>query len=210
MPAALGISVYARQIISVLFANEKEAVKIAAPLLSILGGSILFACLITTTNAVLQSYRKTIKPIISTVAGAAAKVIAAYIMIGIPELGVYGAPVSTFLCNLTITVLNMWFICGLVPKSESITKIYLKPFFASVLAIAVSMAVYLPAVYVTGDGIVALMLAIASAAAAYAVFALFFRVFTKHDALMLPKGEKLVALYERLSAKKKEKKIKSN
>ena len=210
MPATLGISVYAREITSLLFPNEKEAITIAAPLLSILGASILFACLITTSNAVLQSYRKTVKPIVSTVIGASVKIVAAYIMIGIPGLGVYGAPISTFLCNLTITVLNIFFILKLVPKNESIAKIYLKPFFASALAILVSVAVYLPAFYLIGGVSIPLVLAILSAAAAYVVFALLFGIFTKSDALMLPKGEKLVAFYERLSVKKKEKKIKTN
>ena len=107
IPASMGIVLYAKPILSLLFSGQESAVEIAAPLLAVLGASILFSGMITTTNAILQSYRQTVKPIISMAIGSVIKLAAAYILIGIPEVGVYGAPISTLICNIVISAVNL-------------------------------------------------------------------------------------------------------
>ncbi|MBO5845062.1 MAG: oligosaccharide flippase family protein, partial [Clostridia bacterium] len=77
MPASMGVAIYARQILELLFSGQSDAIDTAAPLLSLLGISILFSCIITTANAILQSYRQTSKPIIAMAVGSAVKVLVA-------------------------------------------------------------------------------------------------------------------------------------
>lgn len=190
MPASVGVAVYSEQILSLLFSGEPEAVAVAAPLLSALGISILFSCVITTANAILQSYRQTTKPIISMVIGAAVKIVSAYILIGIPSVGVWGAPVSTLLCNLTITAINIYFINKTVPRTGSVASIYARPFLASVAMITVSYAVYMAVEFFGGNMLIAFAAALVTALVSYFLFALVFGAVRESDMLMLPAGSR--------------------
>ena len=196
MPASMGIALYAKPILNVLFSNETEAVELSAPLLSLLGVSILFSGLITTTNAILQSYRSTVKPIISMAAGALVKIVSAYALLGMPSVGVFGAPVSTFLCNLTVTVMNFCFLGERVPKSRmssGFLQIYLKPFAASVLSMLASVAVYMPIIRITQSQTLSFFAAASFAVLIYAVFAFLFRIITEDDIALIPMGSRILS-----------------
>lgn len=198
MPASMGIAVYAKRILELLFSKQTEAIEIAAPLLSFLGISILFSCFITTANAILQSYRQTSKPIISMAFGALVKVISAYILIGIPSVGVYGAPISTLLCNITVTAIDIYYINKCLPRTDSVTNLYVRPFLASCMMMAVSLAVYIPISSVLENRLVGFVCALCAAVAAYFVFALLFGVVTREDILMLPFGDKIAYVVGKL------------
>ena len=198
MPASMGIAVYASPILSILFSREHKAIQIAAPLLSILGLSILFSGLITTTNAILQSYRQTVKPMISMSIGAIVKIIFAYFLIGNPSVGVYGAPISTLLCDMTVTCINLRFLGSAIPKSRcscGVGQIYYKPMMASLLAILGSIAVYLPLLRTELSTAIAFFVAILVAGILYAVFAICFKIVTSEDVAMLPMGEKILSRF---------------
>lgn len=185
IPSSMGIALYARPILSILFSGQYEAIDIAAPLLSILGGSVLFSCVITTTNAILQSYRKTVLPIISMAVGSAVKIVSAYILIGIEDIGVYGAPISTFLCNVCITAMNLYFISG-VFKGDGILKIWGRPFVASLGGILLSLAAYIPLTSLLGSETLGFMIVLPIALIGYFAFAVLTRAITKDDLLLLP------------------------
>ena len=195
VPASMGVAVYAKPILLLLFANEASAVELAAPLLSVLGISILFSGLITTTNAVLQSYRQAGKPMISMSIGALVKMLFAYFLIGIPSVGIYGAPISTLLCDLTITLINLSFLGGAIPKSKrsgGVWQVYYKPLAAALLAILASLTVYLPIVKYKNQDTVALLLAMIVATIVYLIFGILFKMITTEDIALLPMGEKIL------------------
>ncbi len=198
MPASFGIAVYSRRILEILFPNEAQAISVASPLLSILAISILFSCIITTTNAVLQSYRQATKPIVSMAIGAAVKIISAYILIGMPTVGVYGAPISTLLCNITITVINIYYINKYVPRTDGVSNLYLRPFGASFAMIAVSYAVYMAVYNFADSSKLGFICALCTALCTYFVFALIFGAVNEEDILMLPAGEKILTVIRKL------------
>ncbi|MBO5939470.1 MAG: polysaccharide biosynthesis protein [Clostridia bacterium] len=198
MPASMGIAVYSKPILGILFSKETEAITIAAPLLSVLGFSILFSGLITTTNAVLQSYRQSGKPMISMSVGAVIKIVTAYVLIGHPSIGIYGAPISTLLCDLTVTLINLSFLGRVIPKShrsEGVWRVYYKPMIASFLAILASVAVYLPIRSFSYGTTVAFFVALLVVGIVYTVLAVLFRIVTAEDIAPLPMGEKLLSFW---------------
>lgn len=206
MPASMGIAVYARPILSLLFSGEEEAIAVAAPLLSLLGFSILFSGLITTTNAILQSYRCTGKPILSMAVGAVVKIVTAYGLIGIPSVGVYGAPISTFFCNLTVTAMNFYFLGICVPKGQRVSgffRVWCKPLAASSFAILGSLAVYLPMERWTENGTVAFLSAVVTAVLVYGIFALLLRIVTEEDIALLPMGTQLLNRWKHFGENRK-------
>lgn len=114
-PAALGIAVFAEDILTLLFRGQPAAVAQAAPWLSCLGLSVPAACLTTVTGAMLQAAGKAHKPIISMLLGVGAKTITAYILLGRDGWGMAGAPLSSLLCDTVIVVCNLIFIARYAP-----------------------------------------------------------------------------------------------
>ena len=198
MPASVGVAVYSRPILELLFSSQREAIDTSAPLLSLLGISILFSCVITTANAILQSYRQTSKPIISMALGALVKVVSAYLLIGVPSIGVWGAPISTLLCNITVTAIDVYYICKYVPRIESMVDLYARPLGASLAMMVISFAVFASISYLTEAGAVAFIAALLVAVAAYFVLSLLFGAVRREDILMLPFGEKIALIIENL------------
>ena len=192
MPASMGVCFYARPILSILFSGESEAVGIAAPLLAVLGASVLFSSLITVTNAILQSYKKTVIPIISMAIGTAVKIILAYILIGIKEIGAYGAPISTLACDLTVTLINISIIEKCTPFCNETAKVFIKTLAASVCAMAVSVATYVSLLNLLGlSSKASFAVVLPITVFAYIVFAFVFGAVSKEDIDEFGIGKKL-------------------
>ena len=115
LPAALGLSVFAEDILSLLFRGQPTAVAQASPWLSCLGLSVPAACLITVTGAMLQAAGKAQKPIISMLCGVTVKIIVAFVLLGREGWGMAGAPVSSLLCDAVILICNLIFIRKYAP-----------------------------------------------------------------------------------------------
>ena len=134
MPISLGLSLFSREILSLIFAGQESAVALCAPLLSILALSVPLACFITVENAVLQAYSSASLPIISMLAGSCVKLALAYFLIGDRAVNIAGAPISTFFCDLVINVINLCFIARKMPRAVGFSVIA-KPFFAAFIAV---------------------------------------------------------------------------
>lgn len=115
IPAALGLSVFAEDILTLLFGGQPEAVAQATPWLSCLGLSVPAACLITVTCAMLQAAGKANYPIISMLIGVGIKTVLAYILLGRDGWGMAGAPVSSLVCDTVIVVCNLCFVARHAP-----------------------------------------------------------------------------------------------
>ncbi|MBQ9112334.1 MAG: polysaccharide biosynthesis protein [Clostridia bacterium] len=189
VPASMGIALYSEQILRILFGDQSEAIAIAAPLLSVLGASVLFSCMITTTTAILQSYRRVIIPILSLAAGAAVKAVSAYFLIGDPDIGTMGAPISTLLFNITVLVFNLGAIYKIVPRSSAVLRQLPKPFFAALVAMLASYAVYLPLSNMTESNLLSFGAALATAVTVYFLLAVLLGVVNKDDIAVFGRGK---------------------
>ena len=190
IPAALGVAAFAKPILSLLFGREAEAVELAAPLLSMLGVSIFLSCMITATNSVLHAYQSVNRPILSMLAGAAVKIVSAYFLIGIPTVGMLGAPISTFLCNLTVVILNLAFAARL-QKIEDLMAVFGKPFAASVPAVGIPFCLYYLLVMQVGESKVLTLGTLALTVMLYLLFACVLGVITAEDLASMPMGNQI-------------------
>ena len=139
LPAALGLSVFAEDILSLLFRGQPIAVAQATPWLSCLGLSVPAACLITVTGAMLQAAGKAQKPIISMLCGVTVKIAVAYILLGREGWGMAGAPVSSLLCDAVILICNLIFIRkyapAMLPDGRKCLSLVAIPTVGAVLAV---------------------------------------------------------------------------
>lgn len=196
VPAAAGMAVFAHPILDLIYPGEPEACAFAAPLLSVLSVAILFSCLTTVTNAVLQTYMKPALPIVSMAVGAVVKVAAEYFLVG-SDIGVMGAPISTVACTFTILLLNIVFITIHTPHRIEFLML-LRVFFASALSIGASAAIYCLLSATSLVQSLLLIVSIISAVVLYAISALMLGIVRHSDIVRLPFGKKIGGLLKRI------------
>ncbi len=198
LPASLGLSVFSRPILELVFRGEESAINTAAPLLSVLGTSVFFSCIMTVTNAILQAYGKERLPIVSMLAGAAVKVILSYILIGMPSVNIYGASISTFVCSLTVSVINFIYVKKCAPSLESPAKLFGNSLLASAVSVAMGGGLYLFLLSKLGASSVLTLCSIAVTAVVFVILALKLRAVREEELLLLPKGDKIYKILKKV------------
>ena len=152
MPVSVGLTMFAEPILNLLFAGESDAVAEAAPLLTLLGLSVTSSCLITVTNSILQAYGHATYPVLSMTVGAVLKVILLGALVGNPKVGILGAPISTFFCDLCVVAVNFLRIGKLMPTPPRLWDTVIKPFLAALVAVSVARVAYNAAEIRIGEG----------------------------------------------------------
>lgn len=164
LPCAMGLTVLADPILCLLY--KPESAHMASPLLTLLAPSSFFVCVLAVTNSILHSCGEERKPVISMLAGAAVKCISSRILL--ETMGIAGAPVSTLLCYLTVTVLNFIFVVRAAGISLDFIRVFLRPMLASSLCTLTAVLVFSVISPETG-GKIGCIAAIMAAAAVYFV-----------------------------------------
>ena len=196
-PAGLGISVFSKPILTLLFPNQVNEIEYTAPLLSLLGMSIFLSSMITITNATLQAYKQVNKPIISMVCGIVVKLVLSFVLIGIPSINIYGAPISTFFSTVVIVSINLYFIIKNAGQINTITNVFIKPFISAMLSVTFGVALYLLISSLINPKItILIVIFIVVVIYILAIFKL--KAIEKEEILMLPGGEKIIKLLSKI------------
>ncbi len=195
LPCALGMSALSKPILSMLY--KSQSAEMAWPLLSLLAPSTFFVCLLSVTNALLQACGYERMPLYSMLAGAVVKLTSNYILLH--WIGMYGTPVSTFLCYLTATGMNLFFVAKKIGVMPNMGRVFGRPLAASLLCAASAVGAY--ALLTTGIGLggrIPTLLSILFAVVVYALMIFLIRAVTADDIRLLPKGEKLLSVLRRI------------
>ncbi|MCI9449436.1 MAG: polysaccharide biosynthesis protein [Clostridiales bacterium] len=195
LPCGLGMAALAEPILQ-LFHYPAESIQSAAPLLTLLAPSAFFLCVITVTNAMLQANGHTYMPIISMVAGAVIKIVTNRFIL-IRTIGLAGTPVSTFLCYLTATALNIFFLVKYVGIRPNMGKVFFRPLIAAAVCSAAAIGVSMLTREAFGVS-ASTLAAILAAALVYTVLIFALRAVTEDDIILLPKGEKIRDLLKKI------------
>ncbi len=202
MPCAFGLGLMAEPVTALLGGYTGDNLILATKLMAILGFSIMFNAVVLVTTAIMQAHGHAGRPVINMLIGGVLKLAAVFILTGNPSIGIVGTPVGTLLCYLAICVLNIYSIRTLLPHPPALVKNLLRPFLAAaVMGIFVCGASAILKTMGfdshTGGRLIRLILCgvpIAVGVLVYAVAAVKFKVITREDCLLLPKGEKIAKL----------------
>ena len=197
IPASIGITLFAKPILSLLFGGQMQAVETAAPLLSLLGISVFLSCMITATNSILHAYREVKKPIYSTLAGVVIKGVTAYILIGIPAIGLWGAPISSFFCNATIVMMNMYFVSKFCSQID-VKSLFVYPTLLGLLTVGIGYGEYLVLSKHYSENALTTLISMATAALLYLVLGCLFGLISQEDISALPMGKKICSILGKL------------
>lgn len=203
LPCGAGLAVLAAPIQAIAYGYDAETLHVAGPLLAILGVAVVFNCMVSVTNAILQAHGKVTIPIYTTLVGGLVNVVTDYILIGMESVGIYGAAIATIAYCAVIMFLNILAMHKSLELPPRILQQFVKPLVAT--------AVMAVATYLTYEGLsqrissvtVCTLGAVIVAVLVYAVLVYAMKIITWYDCQLLPKGE-LIARLLRVSPEKAE------
>lgn len=108
-PATAGILAMSREIMDFLYGSSigSECIGMSAKLLGILSLAVIPLSLTTVTNAIHQALGRADIPLRSMIYGAFFKLICNFLLVGRRGINIYGAAISTVICYVIISVLNV-------------------------------------------------------------------------------------------------------
>ncbi len=195
IPCAIGIAVLARPITALLGGYTGEKLELAAKLMTILGICILFNAIVLLTNAIMQAHGHVTRPVIHMVAAGCLRLVAVYILSGIPDIGIVGAPISNLSCYVVIAVLNLWAMRSMLPDCPAILKNALRPMLSGLLMGAFAYGSYRLLLQLgLTSRLILCAVPVAIGAVVYFAAIVLLKVLTKEDCMLLPKGAKIAKL----------------
>ena len=195
LPCGVGLAVLSGPILTMLAKYGPTELTTGNPILRIFGAAVILNCLVLLTNAMMQAHGNVTTPLINMLIGGIVKVIVNFVLVGMPQFNIIGAPIGTFCCYFTIISLNLLAMKRMQREhSPRIVRTLLKPLIASLIMGAAAWAAYGLLSRVISSNSVACLGAIAIAGCVYLVLVAALRIITKEDCMLLPKGEKIAKL----------------
>ncbi len=186
-PCAVGLFVLTEPILSLLFSADVAA---AAPLLRTLSLGTVFISFVSITNAILQAMGKERVSLYSMLIGAIVKLAVNYVLIGMPSVGITGAPIGTVLCYAVVMVINFVMIVRSPQAAPRRWGSILKPALAAgVMGVFILLVFPWLTSFVSAK--IAALLMIFGGAGLYVLTLIAIHGFYREDVIMLPKGEKI-------------------
>ena len=161
-----------------------------------MGVASFFVCIVLMENAILQASGKERLPMIALITGSVVKIAVNWIIIAIPSVNIFGAPVGTLIGYLCMAVLDYIFIRRALNQNPNLLKAFGKPLFCSLaMGISAILIYCLSDLLLHGAGKIGLalsmMLSIAVAIAVYMFAVIRTRCITGEDLRMIPGGAKV-------------------
>lgn len=197
IPAAVGIGVLAKPVVSFLFPGQ-TSIDLAAALLRVLSVTVIFYSLSTLTNAVLQGIGKVNIPVVNASIALVIQTVVLVPCLWFTDLNLYSLTIATIVYSLTMCILNAAAVRKYLDYREDYLKIYVLPLIAAIVMGAAAYGVYTGLYALIKSNVITLILAIITGAAVYAVLVLKLKVLDRNDILAMPKGSKLVKVLEKV------------
>ena len=197
VPAGIGLSVMSHEILSLLYPMRMNEVEIASPLLQVMGITVIFVCTCASCHSILQGIGKERLPLIFMLVGATVKLAVNYVFVAIPSLNIQAAPYGSLVCYILIMIINIIAINRYAQIRINLYATFLLPIFCGALCgIGAKVSYYLFDIILSER--LSTVLAIGVAAAIYGLSILLTKGITKKDFLMIPKGEKIAKVLEKI------------
>ena len=193
IPCAVGFIVLAQNILTMLYPNASDG----ALVLQIASLTMILVAVNHTFQGSLFGLGKMYTPAIALLCGSVVKIILNMILISNPNIGMYGAPISSFICQLVTFLIIYITLKKSIKFKVDIKKSILKPVLSALLmALVIFILEYLLKNYI-GNTILTLI-CIMFGAFTYLLFIVILKVFTKEEILAFPFGSKIYKVLNKL------------
>ena len=195
LPMGLGLALLSKPIMRLIYPTAHPA---GGTLLALLGLASIFVCIVLMENAILQASGHELVPVVTMIVGGLVKVLVNFVLVGRPEINIYGAPVGTLASYIVMAAVNYVLMGRVLDRRPRLHAVFLKP---GLCALAMSAAVWAvsglalrlplsPRLSLLAQS----LLPIAVAVPVYLVLSIVLRSVTREDMTLIPGGEKLARL----------------
>jgi stage V sporulation protein B len=194
LPCGAGLAVLASPIQEFAYGYDAETLAVAGPLLAILGVAVVFNCMVSVTNAILQAHGKVTIPIYTTLVGGLVNIITDYILIGMGTIGIYGAAIATIAYCAVIMFLNILAMHRVMDLPPRILKQFVKPIVATAVMAVGAYLSYEAVRSVVDSALMSVLASVIVACVIYFGLVYAMKIITWYDCQLLPKGDLLSRL----------------
>lgn len=200
MPAGFGLAALSTPVIQLLYGSSRPStVPIAGPILFAYALPMAFYAISTPLTNMLHAVNRMDVPIKSMILGSAAKILLNFILVGNPNINIKGAPYSSLACYVIIVMYNLVALMKETKVKPDFVSVFLKPLIAGAMCGGVAYLVYsLMYNKMNVGNTISTFISIAAGAVVYFAILLLIKGFAKDDIEMLPKGEKIAKVLEKL------------
>jgi stage V sporulation protein B len=162
-----------------------------------MGITVIFVCTCASCHSILQGIGKERLPLIFMLIGAAVKLAVNYVFVAIPSLNIQAAPYGSLVCYIIIMIIDIIAINHYAQIKINLYATFLLPIFCGTLCgIGAKVSYYLFDILLSEK--LATVGAIGVAVVIYGLSILLTKGITKKDFLMIPKGEKIAKVLEKM------------
>lgn len=191
-PCAVGLAILAGPILQMLYPNAPDG----AALLALSTIPLIFLALTSLLNGGLYGLGEVRLPAAALAIGAVIKLVLNFLLIREPSIHVYGAVISSIVCDAVVFLLVFTALRRRLPLTLRLWPHVLKPLVCSgVMGVAVFLVYNL--LHGACGNALATVISIASGALVYALMLVIARVFTAEEVAALPAGTQILRLLKK-------------
>ena len=187
IPCFVGFLVMAEPVLDLLYSGNIE---IPARMLQLGAITVVFYCLSTVTNAILQGVNKMTTPVKHGAISLGVHLIGLYIMLIAFKWGIYAVVAGNIIFSLSMCILNGRALKKTTRYKQEVNRTFITPLKAAVVMGIVTFLINLLVGLILPKAITTL-LALVIAVATYGIALLKFNAFTSDEIVALPKGAKI-------------------
>ncbi len=198
IPCAVGLAVFAPQIMQLLFSSAGyESTRLASKLMVIGALAVVFYALSTISNAVLQGIGKMNIPVIhSAVALAVHIVVVVFMLLG--NCGIYSLVAGNLIFPFIVCVLNWITIGRLVEYRQEVYRTFILPFLSAGIMGFISILFYGLLFKISKSNARSFLPAMLLAVIIYFAGLVVLKAVNEEELMEMPKGAKLVRLLKKV------------
>ncbi|MBO5059905.1 MAG: polysaccharide biosynthesis protein [Clostridia bacterium] len=193
LPCAIGYIALAKPIYGLLYPNAQ----LGYDLLQISAIAMIFTALNQTLSGSLQGVGKVFTPATGLLLGCIVKFILNVLLIRRPEINIYGAPISSIVCQIISFAYSFSVLRKQVAVKISAAKYVIKPLISAVLMGISAYIVHAGIMLIFANNLIAIIAAIAVAVVVYFAAVFLLKILNEDEVRQLPYGSKLLIILKK-------------
>jgi stage V sporulation protein B len=194
IPAAFGLAILGKPIISLLFKGE---IDLAAIMLLYGSISVVFFSLSTLGNGILQGLNKLKTPVLNSLIAFVLHFLALLLMLKVFKWGIHSVVIANLLFAVFVSALNHFAIYRTIAYKQEIKQTFLIPLISSVIMGVFTFLSYFLISKVV-DYRIALFIAMAIAIVIYFTALVLLKGVNEYDLSLIPFGSKIYSVLHKL------------
>ena len=193
IPCAIGFITLAEPILTMLYPNASDG----AHILQIASVTMIFVAMNHTLQGSLFGLGKMYVPALALLTGSVVKICLNLILIRNPNINIYGAMISSFVCQIITFTIIYTTLKKSIDFKIDVKNGILKPLLSGIIMSLVIIVTYILLNKILGNSLTTII-CILLGAVSYLVLILLLKTLSKNDICSLPKGEKIYNLLVKL------------